>query len=88
MLANPEAAREEPETVDREGASRRLFEKFGIRFAPQSLANLHVKGKGPPVRRFGRRPLYPVQALDEWARANMSPVVSSSSDANVRAGVG
>ena len=88
MLANPIPeddpsvnAREKrlPEMVGREGAEKLLEEELGIKLAAHTLANMHVRGVGPPVVYFGRRVLHPVPLLLAWARSRMSPVVHSSS---------
>ncbi len=72
-----------PEMVTRTGAKRLLKDKFDIDLAEQTLANMHVKGLGPPVVYFGRKVLHPVPLLLAWARSRMSPVVHSSSEASV-----
>ena len=80
--ASLDAAREKrlPEMVNRNGAPKLLKDELGIELAPQTLANMHTKGNGPPVVYFGRKPLYPVHLLFAWARSRMSGLAHSSSE--------
>jgi hypothetical protein len=54
----------------------------GYPVAAGTLATKAVRGGGPPYRRFGTRVLYRWGDAVEWARANLGPVVSSTSELN------
>ena len=70
-------------------ASRYLLENWGIRRTPKTLAKLAVTGGGPVFEKDGRFPLYTEPRLDDWARAQLSPPVSSTAElAAIRAGDG
>jgi hypothetical protein len=46
------------------------------------LAKLFSAGGGPPVRRVGRIPYYDVDELDAWARKQLGPLLTSTSNKN------
>jgi hypothetical protein len=49
--------------------------------SPKTLAKLAcVSSLGPPFRRAGRIPMYPVSGLDEWAQSKIGPLVRSTSE--------
>ena len=64
-------------------ASKYLKEKWGLRYAPPTLAKLASIGGGPSFVHAGRFPLYPESELDEWARSRISPLKRSTSDTGV-----
>jgi hypothetical protein len=66
----------------RRAAAVYLHEKWGFG-SYKSLAKLAVTGGGPEFRRAGRIPLYPEDALDDWARGRLSPRVRSTSELRV-----
>lgn len=57
-----------------------LAERYGITIAKATLDKLASIGGGPAMEYFGRIPLYPVGALDEWASAKLSGTCLSTSD--------
>ena len=61
-------------------ASRYLNKEWGISRTPKTLAKLAVTGGGPVFEKDGRIPLYTEPALDDWARAQLSPPVSSTAE--------
>jgi hypothetical protein len=61
-------------------ASVYLKRKWGIDYAPATLAKVASIGGGPRFESAGRFPLYPEPELDAWASARLSPLKSSSSD--------
>jgi len=63
----------EPKYLPRKEAAARLQRVFGLRCSVGHLANLAVKDAGPPTSYAGRTPLYPVEALDQWAAAQIVP---------------
>lgn len=64
-------------------ASQYLKAVWGIDRAPTTLAKLAVVGGGPRFRKAARIPLYPPEFLDEWAKALLSPPMTSTSDTGV-----
>jgi len=78
----------------RDEASEYLRETYNIRCAPATLAKMVSTGGGPRYHKVNRSPLYPVAELDVWARKQLGPLHSSSSDclidqrAHDRAGIG
>jgi hypothetical protein len=76
-----EAARIE-RLLRRSEAARYVAETYGFPCSPKTLAKLAcVSSEGPPFRRAGRIPLYPVSGLDEWALAKIGPLIRSTSEA-------
>jgi hypothetical protein len=69
-----------PPALARRDASEYLERKHGVKLAPATLASLACLGKGPSFRKDGRRPIYPVSGLDEYAEGRLSPVVRSTSE--------
>jgi len=65
--------------LDRKAAAQYLSER-GLKIAPSTLAKLFCIGGGPPVRHFGRKPLYEPEALNAWAAARLSAPRRSSSE--------
>ncbi len=64
----------------RKEASRYLLEVWGMSRTPNTLAKLATIGGGPPFEKDGRFPLHTEEGLDEWARAQLSPVVRSTAE--------
>ena len=64
----------------REEASQYLLREWGISRTPKTLAKLAVTSGGPAFETDGRIPLYTEAGLDEFARAQLSPPVSSTSE--------
>ncbi len=51
----------------------------GIPVACQTLAKWASTGGGPRFVKFGRKPLYMLQSLDEWLATRLSGEMSSTS---------
>lgn len=66
--------------VRRSEASVYLFKTWGIKRTPGTLAKLASTGGGPVLEYDGRIPLHTLEALDNWARAQLSPPVASTSE--------
>ncbi len=64
----------------RADASVYLKENHDLDCAPKTLAKLAVIGGGPAMEYAGRFPLYPEDALDDYARQKSSPRVKSTSE--------
>lgn len=64
----------------RNEASAYLLNRHDLKYSVRTLAKLAVIGGGPPMEYAGRFPLYPQDGLDDWARAKISPRVSSTSE--------
>lgn len=47
--------------------------------ATTTLAKLAVLGGGPVFQKYGRFPVYTVEALDAWAASRLSPPTTSTS---------
>jgi hypothetical protein len=61
-------------------AVRYLADRWGIPCSVRALAKLAVVGGGPEYRKAGRTPLYPEDALDEYAQARLSRRVRKTAD--------
>ena len=62
-------------------ASEYLKTEWGLSYASRTLAKMaSVSSDGPPMEYDGRRPLYPQDALDEWAARKIGPRVRSTSE--------
>jgi hypothetical protein len=62
-------------------AAEYVTKTYGIPCSPKTLAKLAcVSSEGPPFRMAGRTPLYPIQALDAWAKSKIGPLVRSTSE--------
>ena len=66
--------------LNRRESSRYLKEKWGISRTPKTLAKLAVTGDGPTFQKDGRIPLSTEEMLDEFARKQLSPPVSSTAE--------
>ena len=64
----------------RADASEYLLDRHGITRKPSTLAKYASVGGGPKYLLAGRVPLYPVDELDAWAEAILSPLRASTSD--------
>jgi hypothetical protein len=65
-------------------AARYLKETWGIPCSVGALAKLAVDGGGPEYRKAGRTPLYPQDALDEYAQAKLSRRVRKTAELRQR----
>jgi hypothetical protein len=65
----------------RDEAAQYISETYNIPCSKKTLAKLAcVSSDGPPFRRAGRFPLYPISGLDEWVRLKIGPLVRSTSE--------
>jgi hypothetical protein len=65
----------------RPAASQYLQDKWGLTYAPTTLANLAVSGDGPLYRLAGRHAVYADPDLDAWAQSRISGPMRKSSEA-------
>ena len=80
-IANATPAEKKSERLRRRTAAAEYIQtEWGITCSPKSLAKLAVVGGGPEFRKAGRFPLYPEDALDDWALSRLSPRVRSTSE--------
>ncbi len=77
-MPNPNASK--LRRMRRSEASAYLYDKWGITRTPGTLAKLASTGGGPVLEYDGRIPLHTPEALDNWARAQLSPPVASTSE--------
>ena len=66
--------------LTRREASTYLFERYGIKRSPNTLAKYAVIGGGPTYRKAGCAALYQSTDLDEWAAEITSQPVRSTSE--------
>ena len=64
----------------RDAAAEYIQSEWSIPCKPKTLAKLAVIGGGPVFRKAGRTPLYPEDALDDWAKSKLGPRVRSTSE--------
>lgn len=57
-----------------------LMLKHGLKIAPATLAKWRSVGGGPRFYKASCTPLYPVAQADEWARARLGALKTSTSD--------
>lgn len=70
-----------PPKLRRAEAARYLREVHGIPVQPSTLAKWFcTSSTGPNAFLAGRIPLYPRDALDDWATKRLGPLRSSTSD--------
>lgn len=69
-----------PVRVDVIGASEYLQLKHGIVRSPQTLAKYRSTGGGPRFRKAGRRALYDIDMLDEYAQGVLGDAYSNTSE--------
>lgn len=65
--------------LSRQEVPAHLRSVHGIQITTATLAKLACRGGGPPYQKFGRKPLYPVHLLDEWAVQRLGPIVQNTS---------
>ncbi len=65
---------------NRQESSRYLKDELGISRTAKTLAKLAVTGDGPTFQKDGRIPLYTEEWLDDFAREQLSPPVSSTAE--------
>ena len=81
MAQRPTAPAKKVERLRRRKAAAEYIEsEWGIPCSPKTLAKLAVIGGGPVFRKAGRVPLYPEDALDDWARSKLGPRVRCTSE--------
>jgi hypothetical protein len=76
-----------PSWLRRKEASRYLKEHYNISRTSGTLAKLASLGGGPKFQHVGRIPMYPIEALDEWAQGMFRPLVANTTEAKLMAGV-
>lgn len=65
----------------RSEAAKYVTDTYNIPCSPKTLAKLAcVSSEGPPFRKAGPFPLYPISGLDAWARGKIGPLVRSTSE--------
>lgn len=65
--------------INREEAAQYLTEQRGLTVSKNTLQKWVTTGGGPAYRRFGKRAVYQIQDLNEWAERKLSaPRLSSS----------
>lgn len=69
-----------PLFLPRDLASAYLWERWGIRRSAPTLAKLACLGGGPAFRKDGRKPLYPRDGLDAWAREKLGLPADGTGD--------
>ena len=58
---------------------------FGIRMKPATLARAwSTGGGGPPCRHIRRKPFYPRSLLEDWARAQITPLACSARERDLQ----
>lgn len=71
----------------RSEAAEYVVKTYNVPCSPKTLAKLAcVSSDGPPFRRAGRFPLYPVSGLDAWAKSKIGPLVRSTSQCSIAEG--
>ena len=69
-----------PLNLRRVDAARYLQDKWGLPRSTRTLAKIAcIASDGPPMIYAGRFPLYPIDGLDVYARAQLSKPVRSTS---------
>lgn len=66
--------------LNRQEACEYLHDVHGVDCATSSLATYATRGGGPAYQKWANKPLYTVQALDEWVEEKLSPVVTSTAE--------
>jgi hypothetical protein len=62
-------------------AAKYVTATYGFPCSPKTLAKIAcTSSEGPPFRKVGRIPLYPVSNLDAWAQSKIGPLVRSTSE--------
>jgi hypothetical protein len=71
-----------PDNMRRQMASKYLKWKYGIDFAPATMARyFSQRSDGPPAYIAGNRfPLYPKSGLDRWAHQRLGKLCRSTSE--------
>ena len=65
--------------LERPEAAQYLTDQLGLRVSKNTLQKWVTTGGGPAYRRFGKRAVYLIQDLNEWAERKLSaPRLSSS----------
>jgi len=60
-------------------ASAYLTETLGLAVAEKTLSKMITVGGGPKYRKFGRRVVYTLTDLNDWANSKLSVAVNNSS---------
>jgi hypothetical protein len=70
------------DTLLRRESCAAALSEAGFPISKATLATKAVRGGGPPFRRFNRVPLYRWGDALDWARAQLGPVIRSTSEAD------
>ncbi len=73
-----------PDRLTRAQAAEYLSRRHGIPIKESTLYHRQTEKTGPRIEYFGRKPLYPVDGLDEWAAAVLRPYPKGISEARTR----
>lgn len=65
--------------ISRDEAAQYLTDELGLRVSKNTLQKWVTVGGGPAYRRFGKRAVYLVEDLNEWAERKISAPRFSSS---------
>jgi hypothetical protein len=79
---------DDPEALLRRDATAAALTEAGFHTSPKTLASLATRGGGPKFRKFGKYPVYRWGDALQWARAKLSPPVSSTAELDRAAPVG
>ena len=75
------ASEEIERLLRRQEAAQYVTDTYGLPCSPRTLAKLAcVSSRGPPFRKVGRWPMYPVSGLNAWVQDKMGPLVHSTSE--------
>jgi hypothetical protein len=67
--------------LNRKRAGQHLLENYGFG-SENTLAKIACLGGGPLFRKAGRRVLYKIEDLDQWAQEKISLPIKSTSELN------
>ena len=80
--AAPVAVPDDPNVRLSRKAMAAALSKAGFPIKASTLASKATRAGGPPFQRFGPYPLYPWGPGLAWAEAQLSPLVTSTSELN------
>jgi hypothetical protein len=82
MATNLEESEGVNRLLRRKEAAQYITATYGFPCSPNTLAKLAcISSEGPPFRKAGRHPLYPISELDNWAKSKIGPLRRSTADA-------
>lgn len=65
--------------ISREEAAQYLTDNLGLRVSKNTLQKWVTTGGGPLYRRFGKRAVYLIEDLHQWANSKLTAPRASSS---------